>query len=314
MGTPQTDELQLDPDLALDPPADEAIPSFVPRLPVPSSSRKVLKAIFEDLTQRLTGTQTWTIEPAVVTSMGEIACMLYGELEGALPQLGAAVEYRTTLGDDSLVFLIWPRLASALLEALLSGSPSSAEDLDRPLTELERLILATPFRSILTELTSAWKPRTSIEFDLGNIASLAKLPACFLPDEAVICLAGTIRIGEGPVDLFVIIASSRIVKRIEERNERKPAVECEPAAGRSQERLLSRLANAVLSFEADLQGSSIKLSDLVHLRSGDVLALDIPMDQAIHGNVNSQTRFAGRMVVDGRRTSFLVERLLDPQC
>jgi flagellar motor switch protein FliM len=57
-------------------------------------------------------------------------------------------------------------------------------------------------------------------------------------------------------------------------------------------------------MEVRLEGSSLRIRDLIGLKPGDVLELDYPEDRKAAGLLNGDPRFLGRLVRSGQNLAY----------
>jgi flagellar motor switch protein FliM len=76
-----------------------------------------------------------------------------------------------------------------------------------------------------------------------------------------------------------------------------------------QQALFDRLKSAALTIEGRLQGATLTLRDLADLSAGDLLCLDIPLDQPVDMTVNHVSRLAGRLTELGRKKAIRIHEI-----
>ena len=83
----------------------------------------------------------------------------------------------------------------------------------------------------------------------------------------------------------------------------------ERAAQLRRQAILGRLQQSNLDLEVTVEGSTIRLADLLGLHAGDVLRLDAAVTQPVGVRVNGGMRFQGRFAAERNRRSLVLEDL-----
>ncbi len=195
-----------------------------------------------------------------------------------------------------------------LLEALLGGRVAGASDLIRELTEIELSVLQDLHAVVVRELERAWRPAARFTFQVMGQQTDPAFAQSASPDGSLVAT----------LDLEVEAAAGRITLLYPQRIGREihgaePAGAVADAARRPevmQQALLDRLKLASLAVEGRLQGATLRLRDLADLRSGDLLCLDIPLDEPIDIAINGVSRFAGRLTDSGRKRAIRIHEAL----
>ena len=74
-----------------------------------------------------------------------------------------------------------------------------------------------------------------------------------------------------------------------------------------QARMLELLSESKLTLEAQLEGPTLRVRELLDLKAGDVLTFDHPIEQPLTGFLNGKRKFTGHILSTGKRKAFRVE-------
>jgi flagellar motor switch protein FliM len=212
------------------------------------------------------------------------------------------LEAHVALGMDSGV--VFP-----LLEALLGGRVAGSADFNRELTEIELSVLQDLHAVVVRELERAWRPAARFTFQvMGQQTDPAFAQRALSADGSVV----------STLDLEVEAAAGRITLLYPLRIGREiqgadPAGAAADVARRPeimQQALFDRLKTGVLAVEGRLHGATLRLRDLAELRTGDLLCLDIPLEEPIDIAVNGVSRFGGRLTESGRKKAIRIHQAL----
>jgi flagellar motor switch protein FliM len=211
--------------------------------------------------------------------------------------------------DDRFVLGMDAALVFPLLEALLGGHVAGPADFQRELTEIELSVLQDLHAVLLRELERAW--RTVARFTLQVIEQQADPQSWKSGSSAEGSLLALVDLEtEGNAGRITLLYPARIGREIEAADPTNDAVRRPEVL---QQAVFERLKESVLTMEGRLLGASMRLKDLADLRAGDVLCLDIPLDQPIDIAVNGASRFGGRLSDAGRKRAIRVQDILPPK-
>lgn len=212
------------------------------------------------------------------------------------------LEARVALSMDS-------RVVFPLLEALLGGRVAGAADVNRELTEIELSVLQDLHAVVIRELERAWRPAARLTFQVMGQQTDPRLgrPGSSADGSLVATIELEIEGSAGQITLLYPLRVGREIQGVD------PAGATADAARRPemlQQALFERLKAALLAVEGRLQGATLRLRDLVDLRAGDLLCLDIPLDEPIDIAINGASRFGGRLTDSGRKKAIRIHEIL----
>jgi flagellar motor switch protein FliM len=210
------------------------------------------------------------------------------------------LEAHATLGMDSKV--VFP-----FLEALLGGGPAET-DVSRELTEIELSVLQDLNTVVIRELERAWRPAARFTFQLMGQQTdpRSRRPSSPADGSLIATLHLEMESRSGQITLVYPLRAGRELQGAE------PAPAATDAARRPevlQQALFDRLKSAALTIEGRLQGATLTLRDLADLSAGDLLCLDIPLDQPVDMTVNHVSRLAGRLTELGRKKAIRIHEI-----
>jgi flagellar motor switch protein FliM len=199
---------------------------------------------------------------------------------------------------------------ASFLECILGGSPNDATVLERELNELERLFLDPLVRNCGRV---AFSPRElsgetahPMEVDLLPVARFRQIAESA---ETAYCLEFEVRIGSSAPGSILYISAfeqeSPIARLLYQRGEKPARAVASPARGRR----LHKLGRVSLNIDIRLEGNSIQFSDLVRLKTGDVIVLESPLHQPLSATINETLVFTGEVESSGSRRTFKVGRV-----
>ena len=180
----------------------------------------------------------------------------------------------------------------ALLECVLWGSPAQAKPTERELNELERQFLDPVVRTSARAMRETADAGSDGEFGVEmmtgpRLRSLIDSESRFAVMEYEIRISGS---APGSLLLFASCASASLVGRIgRPQTPTTPKVPSRTVPDRRRE-VLGQIA---VDVAVTLEGNRIRLSDLISLQLGDVIALESPLTQQLVGTANGAALFSG---------------------
>jgi flagellar motor switch protein FliM len=212
------------------------------------------------------------------------------------------LEAHAALGMDS-------RVVFPLLEALLGGRVAGSADLNRELTEIELSVLQDLHAVVLRELERAWRPAARLTFQVMAQQTDPKSGRRGLPADGSLVATLELEV-EGISGRITLLYPLRVGREIQGGDPAGTATDAARRPEMLQQALFDRLKSAALTIEGRLQGATLSLRDLADLRAGDLLCLDLPVDQPIDITVNGSSRLAGRLTESGRKRAIRVHEIL----
>jgi flagellar motor switch protein FliM len=120
-----------------------------------------------------------------------------------------------------------------------------------------------------------------------------------------VAVAIEVRIGEN-VGMMNIAMNSLTIARLREKFDHNKSYK--KVAGADEQSLRLKLLNrATFEVEAYLCASPLRVSDLLQVEVGDVLAFDVPVDRPVGLLLNRQGKFRGQVITSGNKRALLVE-------
>jgi len=206
-------------------------------------------------------------------------------------------EHRLLVQIESAI--LFPLIGIALGAKI--GSFTSPE---RKPTDIELQVVGMIVRMVLSEAYRAWAPLLNTQLETVAL-EVEQTPARVFPaHETVHASRFNLTLGEhcgalifaAPVNLFApaLAGPSNVPERSTE-------------AGGYAEAALELMMQAKIDVDVWLDGSEIRLSDLLQLREGQIVKLDHPVERKVLCKLNGKGGFSGQMVSTGAHRAFLVE-------
>jgi flagellar motor switch protein FliM len=196
-------------------------------------------------------------------------------------------------------------LAFGVLEALLGAEVGSKQEVVRPITEVELSVLHR-LPSVITEaVNSSWDVSGHSPFAFSGWRRRFSPADLNAAEFITVTIRLALRGREGNISLL-------LPRRITQAAEQVGAdVDAQaPTATQGQRTVLARLRAALLTLDARLEGSTLRLEDLMDLKTGDLIRLDQPLDKPLAVLVNGAPRLQGSLIESKTKKSLAISSLL----
>lgn len=207
-------------------------------------------------------------------------------------------------GDRKLVLVVEYSVLLPLVGVALGAKAGPFGAVDRKPTEIELQVVSLLYRMILSDAYRSWA--TLMETPLETVTlEFEPAPSRILPaTEPVFAARFDLAAGEqvgqltllAPPDLFATVVA-----------EEEPVPVEKPETGVSVEATLDLLLGGQVSMQVWLEGSEMRLGDLLRLSEGQIVRLDHPVERRAVCTLNGVSTFGGQIVSTGQRRAFQVE-------
>jgi flagellar motor switch protein FliM len=266
---------------------------------------RAIHLLHENFARSLAGSLSAYLRAYVAVNLVSVEQLAFTEFAQILPSPTSMVALAMKPYDGSALLELNPSLVFPVLEMLLGGTGQNSHKPDREITEIEQSILDGLLRIILNDLRTAWQAVANIEFEVESHETEPQLLQILAPNEAVVAISMEIRIGEmaGIMNLGI---PSITVKMLRQKFDQQWSVRKTRASEEDHARVLRLLQPSLLTAEAVLQGPALKVSSLLDLKEGDVIAFDYPLSRPLDFTLNRTHKFRGEVVTQGRKRAFQV--------
>jgi flagellar motor switch protein FliM len=203
-----------------------------------------------------------------------------------------------------------------LMELLLGGKSSPEVVTPRNLTEIEWSLLEEIVRVMVRPLGEMWQVFATVEFEVESLVSEPGLLAQSEPDPAgnpslnqpVVHLAFDLRFGEQTGVLELAVPQSFFDGAGGAEQKASAGADAD-SRQRDLRHKLALLDEALVSLDVRLEGPLLPVAALMNLQPGQVIKLNYPLDQPLHGVVNGAISMDGSVVTSGNKRAFHVAAL-----
>jgi flagellar motor switch protein FliM len=263
--------------------------------------------LHDNFARNLASSLSGYLRAYVIVNLVSVEQLSFAEFTQCLPSPTVLVSLGMKPFDGNAVMELNPSLVFPLLEMLLGGNGKGAA-LSRETTEIEQSILDTLFRIILHDLSLAWQVVANLTFSVEGRETEPQLLQILAPNEAVVSIGLEIRVGDN-TGLMNIGMPSIIIKMLRHKFDQQWSVRKTDSTVAEQTRMLNLLKPTNLHLDARLEGSTLRVQDLMSIEPGHLLNFDHPLDRPIRLSVNGQNKYEGQLVATRNKKCFQVEKL-----
>ena len=277
--------------------ADGVVPFDFRRLDrIPKSRVGAIHFLHEAFVRNLSSSLTVYLRSFVSGSLISVEQLPYSDFTETLPTPTCLVYLSMDPYQGHALMEINPSLIAPILDLVLGGNGKVKSQLNREITEVEKLLIEGFFQVVTRDLREIWKPVAAIGFAMSGIETSPQLSGRFVPSEAVVAIAMELRIGEN-VGMVNLAIPSITLKTIGQRFDQQWTSHRSesPATEIAIKRKLTRELEVTL--ECVYSRNTILMRDLLNLSVGKILTLGPAFDETWDILVNGTPKLRGSVCV-----------------
>ena len=214
--------------------------------------------------------------------------------------------------EGNLILDINPSILYPIIDRLLGGGKEISPPTRRPLTEIELRLARRITDLFLRELTQTWANVIELDMAVVRVESNPQLVQVVPPNEVVVLISFEVNLGEirGMINFCVPFNSIERIGNKLTANSWFNFHNKSPMAG-TQEKISERLLKATAEVVVKLAKSTIRTSDLIGLRVGDIIMTDQDCHGVLPVVVEGVEKFSARPGALKGRKAFQVDSVDD---
>lgn len=273
---------------------------------IPASELRAIRLLHENFARSVASSLSAYLRSYVTVNVLSFEQIPFQEFVEGLPSPTIVAGLSLRPFDGAGILELAPASFFPILEMLLGGDGEDPQLLTREITDIEQRLVEMLLRVIVNDLREAWKSVAAIDFAVQCIEKEPQFLQLLAPSEAVIAIGMEIRAGNnsGPLNLAI---PSLAIKMMHEKLDQHWMTRRPDPASDEQQRLFRLLEPAEMDVQVTLEGSSIRIEDLLQIKTGDLLVLDAPAEHPVSCLVNGKEQFQGHIVQSGSKCAFVVD-------
>lgn len=299
---------------ASQPHAEAPVSKFDFRRPdrIPTSQVRAIHSLHDSFVRNLVSSLSAYLRSYLTVNLVSVEQLSYAEFLDGLPAPTCMVSLGLSPYDGHGIMELNPSLVFPVVELLLGGTGKASAGIQRDITEIEQKLLDGLFRIVLHDLREAWRPVSVMAFSIESMETEPQLLRLMAPHEGVVAIGIEVRVGD-TTGMMNIALPSIVIKMMRQKFDQQWSMRRVVVGMSEQARMLGLLREALLRLELRLNGPTLKMSDMMALRAGNLLTLDHPEDKPLDILVNGIRKFTGHVVCAGKRRACIVESVRPPQ-
>jgi flagellar motor switch protein FliM len=252
---------------------------------------------------------TSELRAAVELELVDVEQGMWSRVHADLPVASICATIAAGGGSPPMVITVEQPFILEAVDRLL-GSDGRAEVVERPLTEVDKLIARRLFATLAHCLASAWKEMCGEDLELQRVMTYEQVADVAAVEEPALVLNL-----EGKLDrlstAIALLIPYNAIGTLLARMRNAP-----PPDPRSGEALAASLGGIGIELRAELGSATLSADDVLRLAPGDVVALDTPAAGGVVLYADQVALVTARPGRNGRRRAVQVDSSLGepPPC
>src|SRR5579871_5671700 len=271
----------------------------------------MLEIVFDRLVRLMTTSLRNFTSDNVEVSLDRITSVRFGDYLNSIPLPAILAVFKAEEWDNFGLMTVNSNLIYSIIDVLLGGrrGQTAIRIEGRPYTTIETNLVKRMVEVVLADAELAFRPLSPVKFNIDRLETNPRFAAISRPANAAILVRLRIDMEDrgGNVELLLPYATIEPIRDVllqmfmGEKFGRDPIWEGH---------LATELAQAEIAVDAVLYESNIPLKDLMKLKVGDTLPLEMRADALVSVRCGSVTLTEGRMGRVGDRVAIRVTKPL----
>jgi flagellar motor switch protein FliM len=186
----------------------------------------------------------------------------------------------------------------------LGAKPGSFLSPDRKPTEIELQVVNLLFRLLLSDAYRAWAVPLKTQLETVTLEVEQRPSRTFAATDQVLVTTFGLSIGD-QAGQFSLLVPTALFAGVLAQDDTIAQPQADSAG--SLDAAIELMMPAKVSIEVWLDGSEMRLGDLLQLTEGQVVKLDHPVERKAVGTLNGKPGFTGQIVSTGTHRAFMLE-------
>ncbi len=276
---------------------------------IPKEQLRAIHLMHDFLARNLASSLGAYLRAYITVNLVSVEQLSFGEFLQYLPTPTCISNIGMSPLDGNGVLDINPSLVFPILNTLLGGAGNAVPQV-REITEIEVNVMESVIRLVLHDLREAWAPIADIDFSIEGTETQPQLMQILSPNEAIVAIGFEITMGDarGMMNFGV---PSILVKMMGQKFEQQWSIRRRTGSEGDRGRMRSLVQRIPLSVEARIRGTGISMKELVNLKKGDIVSLQVPIRKPVEVRLNGVRKFQAEVVAAGNQRGILIEQPIE---
>lgn len=207
--------------------------------------------------------------------------------------------------EGNVIFEINLNLVFAIIDRMLGG-PGQMTTKVRELTEIEESLIKSVINRALLNLQDAWRSMLEVEFKILDLETNPQFAQIAPPNDMVVLITFEAKVAETSGMVSLCIPFSVLEPQIGKFSAQQWFSGVRKSKPGDSENIQREIEKIAVPLSAHLGETSLTVKDLVDLRKGDVIRLDMPLDRDLTVLVGGKAAFYAHPGSVGRRLAVQV--------
>ncbi len=221
----------------------------------------------------------------------EVEQLTYSEFIHSLPNPTCFMVLKAPPLEGEMCMELSPLIVYPLMDRMLGGNSSELYIPQRPLTSIEWRLMERIAERLLEHLSEVWHNLVDAHFEISHTESNPQLIHIVAPTEVVVFVTFEIKFGQFAGTMSLSIPFNTIEAVMGHLGSQAWFYKPKPANEVQLKRLNRSLTRGEIALTAFLGRTTIKLSELRTLRSGDLLPIDKRANASLVVQVGGRNKF-----------------------
>lgn len=254
---------------------------------------RALSSIHEVFARNFGATLSGILRTIVDVRVVGVEQLTYNEFIHSLPNPTAFSIIEAPPLEGRMCLELSPLIVFPIVDRLLGGTNAQTYIPQRPLTSIEWGLIDRIVDRALELLSEVWRNLLEVRFERVQTESNPQLVHIVAPTEVVVFITFEIKLSQAAGTMSMCVPFNTIEAVLSRLTTQSWFYKPKTATERQQQRLLRNLVKGSIDLVAYLGQTSIRLSELRALRSGDLLQLDKRTDRELILQIAGKNKFAG---------------------
>ncbi|MCG3137036.1 MAG: Flagellar motor switch protein FliM [Phycisphaerae bacterium] len=263
---------------------------------VSKDQMRSLEALHETFARSMGASLSGFLRTIVECRVATIEQLTYSEFIHALPNPTCFNLLEAAPLEGQLCLELSPLIIYPIMDRLLGGSNAELYIPQRPLTAIELRLVRRITDRALACLTESWADVAQVNFTLEDTESNPQLVQIVAPNEVVVVIGFEIKMGARAGTMSLCIPFNVIEPVIGRLTAQNWFVYSRRTHREDQtKKIVGSLRHAKVELQCYLTETRITVSDLMHLRPGDIIQTEKLSGDELILRIEGKNKFAGRI-------------------
>ncbi|MEX0886852.1 MAG: flagellar motor switch protein FliM [Phycisphaeraceae bacterium] len=263
---------------------------------VSKDQMRALQHLHEGFSRNFGASLSTFLRTIMEVKVASIEQMTFGEFTYSLPNPTCFNLLSCEPLEGNICLEVSPLIVYPVIDRLLGGSSADLFIPQRPLTAIELRLVGKILERAMRTLEEAWEHVLPLHFDWAEHESNPVLVQIVPPNEVVVLVQFELKMS-GRAGTMSLCIPYNVIEPVMDKLSSQSWVAYKRNRGDEQlrDRVAQHLEAARVDVNAVLANTTIKLTDLVNLQTGDLILTDKPASAPLTLTVGNRRKFIGHL-------------------